>query len=116
MTKRSFGLTITLMTQIWGPTTIRVSGDESVAGQIKLRSDGGVQFEFPERLILIANHQVRGYNLTDGHVLTVTDLHRLALSLVDCICQLSKHAWTYLHHSQGVTQTHPNCRLGYAVL
>lgn len=58
MTKGFFGLTITLMTQIWGPTTIRVSGDESVAGQIKLRSDGGVQFEFPERLVLIANHQI----------------------------------------------------------
>ncbi|KAF5025091.1 hypothetical protein F66182_2792 [Fusarium sp. NRRL 66182] len=58
MTKRSFCLTTTLMTQIWGPTTIRISGDESVAGQIKLRSDGGVQFEFPERLVLIANHQI----------------------------------------------------------
>ncbi|KAM6509285.1 hypothetical protein FSOLCH5_012286 [Fusarium solani] len=58
MTKRSFCLTITVMTQIWGPTTIRISGDESVAGQIKLRPDGGVQFEFPERLVLIANHQI----------------------------------------------------------
>ncbi|KAM0354291.1 hypothetical protein ACHAPU_001335 [Fusarium lateritium] len=58
MTKRSFGLTITLMTQIWGPTTIRISGDESVASQIKLRPDGGVQFDFPERLVLIANHQI----------------------------------------------------------
>lgn len=58
MTKRSFGLTITLMTQIWGPTTIRISGDDSVAGQIKLQPDGVVRFEFPERLVLIANHQV----------------------------------------------------------
>ncbi|KAM0199406.1 hypothetical protein ACHAPI_003158 [Fusarium lateritium] len=51
MTKRSFGLTITSMTQIWGPTTIRISGDESVAGQIKQQPNGGVQFDFPERLI-----------------------------------------------------------------
>ncbi|KAH7242257.1 acyltransferase-domain-containing protein [Fusarium tricinctum] len=58
MTKRSFGLTITLMTQIWGPTTIRISGDDSVAGQIKLQPDGVVRFEFPERLVLIANHQI----------------------------------------------------------
>ncbi|KAM0292017.1 hypothetical protein ACHAPQ_002228 [Fusarium lateritium] len=58
MTKRSFGLTITSMTQIWGPTTIRISGDESVAGQIKQQPNGGVQFDFPERLVLIANHQI----------------------------------------------------------
>ncbi|KAF4979728.1 hypothetical protein FZEAL_4123 [Fusarium zealandicum] len=58
MTKRSFGLTITLMTHLFGPTTLRISGDESVAGQIKLRPDGSVKFEFPERLVLIANHQI----------------------------------------------------------
>lgn len=59
MTKRSFALTTTVMTQIWGPTTVRISGDESVAGQIKSTGSGGVQFSFPERLVLIANHQVR---------------------------------------------------------
>ncbi|UNI17748.1 hypothetical protein JDV02_004069 [Purpureocillium takamizusanense] len=58
MTKRSFALTTTAMTQIWGPTTVRISGDESVAGQIKSTGDGGVQFSFPERLVLIANHQI----------------------------------------------------------
>ncbi|KAI5468056.1 acyltransferase-domain-containing protein [Mariannaea sp. PMI_226] len=58
MTKRSFALTTTVMTQIWGPTTVRISGDESVAGQIKPTSDGGVQFNFPERIVLIANHQI----------------------------------------------------------
>ncbi|OAQ92571.1 1-acyl-sn-glycerol-3-phosphate acyltransferase 2 [Purpureocillium lilacinum] len=58
MTKRSFALTTTVMTQIWGPTTVRISGDESVAGQIKSTGSGGVQFSFPERLVLIANHQI----------------------------------------------------------
>lgn len=58
MTKRSFALTMTVMTQIWGPTTIRISGDESVAGQIRPTRGGGVEFRFPERLVLIANHQV----------------------------------------------------------
>ncbi len=58
MTKRSFALVITVMTRIWGRTMIRVSGDESVAGQIKKMPDGTVQFDFPERLVLIANHQV----------------------------------------------------------
>ncbi|KAM4064507.1 acyltransferase domain-containing protein [Hirsutella rhossiliensis] len=58
MTKRSFALTTTVMTQIWGPTTIRISGDESVAGQIRMTKGGGVEFRFPERLVLVANHQI----------------------------------------------------------
>lgn len=58
LTKQSFGLLITTMTQWWGPTTVRISGDASVAGQIKRTPDGLVEFDFPERIILIANHQV----------------------------------------------------------
>lgn len=59
MTKRYFAITTTFMTQIWGPTTIRISGDESVAGEIRPTEGGGVQFNFPERMVMIANHQVR---------------------------------------------------------
>ena len=66
MTKRSFALTTTVMTQIWGPTMIRVSGDASVAGQIKPTPDGGVEFNFPERLVMIANHQVSPGQLHAG--------------------------------------------------
>lgn len=62
MTKRSFALTTAVMTHIWGSTTIRISGDETVAGQIKPTPGGGVQFNFPERMVLIANHQVCGYH------------------------------------------------------
>ncbi|OAA65639.1 Phospholipid/glycerol acyltransferase [Niveomyces insectorum RCEF 264] len=58
VTKQSFGLVITTMTYWWGPTTIRISGDASVAGQIKKTRDGRVEFSFPERLIMIANHQI----------------------------------------------------------
>jgi lysocardiolipin and lysophospholipid acyltransferase len=58
MTKRAFGLLITTMTQWWGPTTIRISGDASVAGQIRKTPDGLVEFSFPERLVMIANHQI----------------------------------------------------------
>ncbi|KAG6018700.1 hypothetical protein E4U40_007909, partial [Claviceps sp. LM458 group G5] len=57
MTKRSFSLTITSMTHIFGPTTIRISGDESVKGQILPATGGGVEFKFPERMVMIANHQ-----------------------------------------------------------
>lgn len=58
MTKRSFGLAITALTQYCSPTPVRVSGDRSVQGQIGLSKDGTLQTRFPERLVLIANHQV----------------------------------------------------------
>ncbi|KAL2016170.1 hypothetical protein VTK56DRAFT_4110 [Thermocarpiscus australiensis] len=58
LTKQSFGLLITTMTHWWGPTTIRISGDASVADQIRKTEDGLVEFSFPERMIMIANHQL----------------------------------------------------------
>ncbi|KAL2261673.1 hypothetical protein VTK26DRAFT_3635 [Humicola hyalothermophila] len=58
LTKESFGLLITTMTHWWGPTTIRISGDASVADQIRKTEDGLVEFDFPERMIMIANHQI----------------------------------------------------------
>jgi len=58
MTKHSFAITTTVMTYIWGSTIIRISGDDSVAGEIVPSADGGVEFRFPERLVLIANHQI----------------------------------------------------------
>ncbi|OHW99191.1 acetyltransferase [Colletotrichum incanum] len=58
LTKQSFGLTITAMTHMWSNTTIRISGDKSMDGQIKKTPDGRVEFNFPERLVLVANHQV----------------------------------------------------------
>lgn len=57
-TKQSFGLFITTITHRWGPTIIRISGDASVAGQIRKTQDGLVEFAFPERMVMIANHQV----------------------------------------------------------
>jgi len=59
LTKQSFGLFITTITHWWGPTTIRISGDASVSGQIRKTADGRVEFAFPERMVMIANHQVR---------------------------------------------------------
>ena len=46
------------MTQWWAPTTVRVSGDSTMRGQLVKTSDGGVICDFPERLFLIANHQI----------------------------------------------------------
>ena len=57
-TKESFGIVIGALTQ-WGcPTLVRISGDESVRGQIHLAKGGYLQTTFSERLVLTANHQV----------------------------------------------------------
>ena len=65
LTKQSFGIFVTTLTQWWAPTPVRVSGDASVAGQIKKTKDGRVELEFPGRVVLIGNHQVR-INLLQG--------------------------------------------------
>ncbi|KAH6655179.1 acyltransferase-domain-containing protein [Truncatella angustata] len=58
LTKQSFGLLATTMTHWWAPTLIRVSGDTSVAGQLSLTPDGRIECAFPERMVMIANHQI----------------------------------------------------------
>lgn len=57
-TKQCFGLVITALTQWGAPTLFRVSGDASVRDQLHVTEDGMLQTTFPERLVLIANHQV----------------------------------------------------------
>lgn len=58
LTKESFGLVITALTQ-WGcPTLVRVSGDKSMRGQLHLAKDGRLRADFPKRIVLIANHQL----------------------------------------------------------
>lgn len=56
--KEAFAITITCMTKWWSPSTIRISGDESVRGQFSQLPDGRLVCELPERLVLIANHQL----------------------------------------------------------
>ena len=58
LTKQSFGLLVTTLTAWFCPTVIRVSGDKSVRGQLLQTKDGRLQLDFPERLVLIANHQI----------------------------------------------------------
>ncbi len=58
LTKQSFGLLITTGTAWFSPTTVRVSGDRSVRGQLQQTEDGRLQTDFPERLVMIANHQI----------------------------------------------------------
>lgn len=58
LTKQSIGLLTTTLTQYWAPTVVRVSGDKSVRGQLTKTTNGTLLCTFPQRLVLIANHQV----------------------------------------------------------
>jgi len=58
LTKQSFGLLIITLTQWFSPTIVRVSGDSSVRGQLRQTGDGGLEMGFPERLVMITNHQL----------------------------------------------------------
>lgn len=57
-TKESFALLVITITQYWSPTTIRVSGDDSMQDQLYQMPDGTLKCNFPHRLVLMANHQL----------------------------------------------------------
>ncbi|KAF2715183.1 acyltransferase-domain-containing protein [Pleomassaria siparia CBS 279.74] len=58
MTKQQFGVVATTMTYWWAPVKMRISGDESVRGQMRKTPDGRLECDFPERMVLISNHQI----------------------------------------------------------
>ncbi|KAK7567013.1 acyltransferase [Phyllosticta citricarpa] len=58
-TKQSFAVLVTTLTQWWSPTKVHVSGDASLPGQLVQRPDGSLECDFPRRIVLMANHQVR---------------------------------------------------------
>lgn len=57
-TKQSFSVLVNTMTQWWAPTVVRVSGDASMHGQLHQMEDGSLRCNFPERLVMMANHQL----------------------------------------------------------
>lgn len=70
MTKQQFGVVATTMTYWWAPVKIRISGDESVRGQMRRTENGTLECDFPERMVLISNHQVRQRRVVEyGRVL-----------------------------------------------
>ena len=98
-TKQSFNLLTVSLTQWWAPTVVRASGDESVRGQLLQTVDGNLLCNFPQRLVLIANHQVchpKKKKKKPVLRLIVPDLYRLAISMVDSLHW--RHARTHLHH------------------
>lgn len=58
LTKQSFGIFITTITQWFSPTVVKVTWEPSLKGQLRKSSEGRLETDFPERLILMANHQV----------------------------------------------------------
>lgn len=60
-TKAQFGLVVVSITHWCAPVTIKVSGDESIGGQLKKSSHGDLDCDFPDRALLISNHQVSSY-------------------------------------------------------
>lgn len=59
ITKQFFGLLINSITEWFSPTLLRISGDSSLRGQLNLDGRGHVATSFPDRLIMISNHQAR---------------------------------------------------------
>ncbi len=57
-TKQSFSLLVITLTQYWAPTEVHVSGDASVRGQLHKTAEGNLLCTFPQRMVLMANHQV----------------------------------------------------------
>jgi 1-acyl-sn-glycerol-3-phosphate acyltransferase len=57
-TKQSFGLLTMTLTQAFAPTKVIVSGDASVRGQLSVTKEGNLVLNFPNRIILMANHQI----------------------------------------------------------
>lgn len=102
------------MTQWWAPTIVRVSGDESVRGQLLQTLDGNLLCKFPERLVMIANHQVLLYGSSGNTRTNSLDLHRLVVSVVDRVYRWD--ARSYLHRSERVFETNPDHWVGNAVL
>ncbi|KAK4937935.1 hypothetical protein LTR66_015141, partial [Elasticomyces elasticus] len=58
LTKQSFVLIMMTITQWFTPSTIRVSWDSSVRGELSSTPDGRLETSFPERIVLMANHQI----------------------------------------------------------
>jgi lysocardiolipin and lysophospholipid acyltransferase len=56
--KQHFALVLVSLTGWWTPTTAYVTWDPSVAGEVQQTASGDIKLSFPERLVLISNHQL----------------------------------------------------------
>ena len=93
-TKQSFGLLTTTLTQYWAPTVMRVSGDKSTRGQLLKSTDGELICNFPEKLVLIANHQIYTDWLYLWWIAYCNDMHgRLFIVLKESLKRIPIIGW-----------------------
>lgn len=58
LTKQSFAIALISIVRAFCPTTLRVTWDESMRGQLRRSENGLLETSFPERIVLMANHQI----------------------------------------------------------
>ncbi|KAK4903347.1 hypothetical protein LTR27_000278 [Elasticomyces elasticus] len=93
-TKESFAILMTTITQWWSPTIIRVSGDESMKGQLYQMDDGTLKCNFPHRLVLMANHQLYTDWLYLWWIAYTNKMHgRIYIILKESLKQLPIFGW-----------------------
>ncbi|KAK0336262.1 hypothetical protein LTR91_016536 [Friedmanniomyces endolithicus] len=93
-TKESFAVLMTTITQWWSPTIVRVSGDESMKGQLYQMDDGTLKCNFPHRLVLMANHQLYTDWLYLWWIAYTNKMHgRIYIILKESLKQLPIFGW-----------------------
>ena len=93
-TKESFAVLMTTITQWWAPTVVRVSGDESMKGQLFQMEDGSLKCNFPHRLVLMANHQLYTDWLYLWWIAYTNKMHgRIYIILKESLKQLPIFGW-----------------------
>ncbi|KAK5945387.1 hypothetical protein PMZ80_002592 [Knufia obscura] len=58
LTKQSFVIILLTVSRLFSPTVVRISWDPSMRGQLRKTQDGRLETSFPERIVLMANHQI----------------------------------------------------------
>lgn len=58
LTKQSFAICLMAVVRVFCPTTLWVSWDESMRGQLYKTDTGLLESSFPERIVLMSNHQI----------------------------------------------------------
>ncbi len=93
-TKESFAVLMTTITQWWAPTVVRVSGDESMKGQLYQMEDGSLKCNFPHRMVLMANHQLYTDWLYLWWIAYTNKMHgRIYIILKESLKQLPIFGW-----------------------
>lgn len=58
LTKQHFVIILLTLSHYFSPTVIRISWDSSMRGQLRKTQAGRLEASFPERMVLMSNHQI----------------------------------------------------------